>query len=528
MMKITGSRDSQGRRSYHPALVSGTVRFTTAFHGSALVLVLAGCATFRAAGRSSDSNWHQVTTPHFRVRTDFDDETAVEAAMKLEATRDALVSAAWPSFQFPEATRTDVYVLANGLDFERLFGRMTAGFFSPRGRPTFFLYGPPSRWDQRRSLAFESTSIVRHEMAHQLAAVVYAREPRWFSEGLAQFLETVHESEDHKAVIVGSVNIEAWRKYNTFRTITAKGTLEWTQANTTMSDAETDGFYGMSWVLVHFLYNTQPEPFARYQVELAKGTDPRRAWEIAFPNLDASSLDSQIRNYSRRGEYVEFPVQLHSTPVAATAEPLTPAETHIVRARLFRAAFGFASPTERGPRLQAAATELKTALELDPTNVEALEMEDRAPAGDRLTRARRAAAVHPDDPRVFRLLGALSKMTGADISEQENAYRQAVKLDPNDPGSLNNLAWLLLEQHKVAEALPLALRALKRAPFDGAIIDTYAVALFQAGRCESAIAHEEHALELQHDVNASSELARSLKRQLAEFKTACTEAKAEH
>jgi Tfp pilus assembly protein PilF len=37
-----------------------------------------------------------------------------------------------------------------------------------------------------------------------------------------------------------------------------------------------------------------------------------------------------------------------------------------------------------------------------------------------------------------------------------------VKLDPNDGRSLNNLAWLLLEQNKPMEALPYALRAVKR------------------------------------------------------------------
>jgi Protein of unknown function (DUF1570) len=212
-------------------------------------------------------------------------------------------------------------VLANGLDFERLFGRKANGFFVPRGRPTFFLYGPPSRWDHRTSLAVESTSTVRHEMAHQLAAAVYKRQPRWFSEGLAQFLETVHGSDDHKAVIVGAANVVAWSRYSKFRTTSVKRTLEWTEPVSSLSDAETHGLYGMSWLLVHFLYNTHPEPFARYQIELAKGTKPRRAWEVAFANLDLSSLDAEVRNYSQRGNYVEFSMPMHSTPVTPTASP---------------------------------------------------------------------------------------------------------------------------------------------------------------------------------------------------------------
>src|SRR6185436_221833 len=127
----------------------------------------------------------------------------------------------------------------------------------------FYLYGLPSQWDSRTTLLAESTSVVRHEMTHQLAAAVFSHEPRWFAEGLAQFLETVHESDDHKSVVVGAVNVEALRLYATFRTISTKRVLAWTEQISTLSDAENAGLYAMSWMLVHFLYNTRPEPFAR-------------------------------------------------------------------------------------------------------------------------------------------------------------------------------------------------------------------------------------------------------------------------
>jgi Flp pilus assembly protein TadD len=180
-----------------------------------------------------------------------------------------------------------------------------------------------------------------------------------------------------------------------------------------------------------------------------------------------------------------------------------------------------AKATDREPRLIAARAELAKAVELDPTNVEAIELSESAPRADRIALARKAAAAHPDDPRAFRLLGNLLEGSGPDAAEQESAFRQAVKLDPNDPQSLNNLAWLLVEQHKVKEALPLALRAVKRAPSDASVLDTYAVALFNMGRCKSAIEHEERALELQRDAKASSELVKSLKQHLSEFKSGC-------
>ena len=368
---------------------------------SCLALSAAGCVTLRGGHGSSSAEWRQVTTPHFLVRTDFDDATTMDAAKKLESTRDDLVSAAWPSFEFPEGTRTEVYVLSDSLDFENLFGRRTMGVFSGGARPTFFLYGHPDRWDQRETLAAESTSIVRHEMAHQLAAAVFAREPRWFSEGLAQFLETVHESNDHKSVIVGAVNIECLKKYNTYRTITVRRTLAWNEQLSALSEGESHGLYGMSWFLVHWLYNTRPEPFARYQVELSRGTEVAKAFDLAFPGFDPDAADMEVQNYSKRGEYEEFAMPLHVHPFAAQPETLSPALARVARARVLIAAASNSQTSDREPRLVAAQAELARAIELDPTTVEAIELRDGVPRDERVAFARKATAAHPDDPRAF-------------------------------------------------------------------------------------------------------------------------------
>jgi len=73
------------------------------------------------------------------------------------------------------------------------------------------------------------------------------------------------------------------------------------------------------------------------------------------------------------------------------------------------------------------------------------------------------------------------------------------------------------------QALPLAIRAVKRAPADANVIDTYAVALFDLGRCKSAIEHEERALELLRDAKGSSSGAEALRDHLAAFKSRCAQ-----
>src|SRR4051794_38208892 len=156
-------------------------------------------------GCSSSGTWREVQTPHFVVRTDLGSQDAREAGVAMESTRDALVSAAWPQFPFKNEPKTQVCILANGLDFEHYFGRNTGGLFFHSSPPAVFLYGSASRWELRRSSHAPVTSALRHEMVHQLASIVFGKQPKWFAEGLAQFLEVAYYSEDGRSVVLGGV-----------------------------------------------------------------------------------------------------------------------------------------------------------------------------------------------------------------------------------------------------------------------------------------------------------------------------------
>ncbi|MET0592449.1 MAG: hypothetical protein ABW133_07110, partial [Polyangiaceae bacterium] len=122
------------------------------FVGQLRWIVIVAALTIVRSAHASDTDWHKLTTPHFVLYTDLDRTTAIEAAEELEKTRDALIRAGWPAFSFPDVVRTQVYVLKNGLDFERYFARSVWGFFVDGAHPSFYLYGPPSRWAPRRAL----------------------------------------------------------------------------------------------------------------------------------------------------------------------------------------------------------------------------------------------------------------------------------------------------------------------------------------------------------------------------------------
>ena len=153
----------------------------------------------------------------------------------------------------------------------------------------YFLAGEPDRWESRRSLASEGTSVLREGMASQIASLVYPAAPRWFTSGLGQFLATVRPSEDGRAVMLGAVNVDARSSFGAVRSIPLDRVLAWQWGDEVASGRAQAGLRGASWALVHWLFNVRSEPFGRYRAALASGEDGARAWELAFPDFDAKA-----------------------------------------------------------------------------------------------------------------------------------------------------------------------------------------------------------------------------------------------
>ena len=272
------------------------------------LLALAGLAC------SSSGTWRKIDTPHFVLRTDLSSSDAKDAAVALESTRDALVSAAWPRARFKDEN-TEVYVLANGLDFEKYFGKLTAGLFLHDSPAVFFLYGSASHWELRRSAHVPTRSVLRHEMAHQLSAEVWPRQPLWFAEGLANFIEPVFYADDEKYVVIGGVNFDALSEYKGVRTVTLADALAWKAGLASLAQREAAGLYGISWLFVHWLYNTHTKELTRYLEELERGSSPDVAFETAMKTIDLTTVDQQLFEYQKHGEFEESMRPLVETPL---------------------------------------------------------------------------------------------------------------------------------------------------------------------------------------------------------------------
>ena len=104
---------------------------------------------------------------------------------------------------------------------------------------------------------------------------------------------------------------------------------------------------------------------------------------------------------------------------------------------------------------------------------------------------------HPRDMLFLFHLGD-EALRRQDLAVAEARYRQVLALDPAHALSLNNLAWLLLEQNKPG-ALPLAQQAVQAAPDLPALRDTLAQALAHGNQLPEAVAMQKSALALRPD-----------------------------
>jgi Zn-dependent protease with chaperone function len=104
----------------------------------------------------------------------------------------------------------------------------------------------------------------------------------------------------------------------------------------------------------------------------------------------------------------------------------------------------------------------------------------------------------PDKAIWHRLTGDLKQELGKD-AESLAAYEKALALEPDNPETLNNLAWLLVTAgnpavHDPEQALLLALQASSLRPTAGHILDTLAAAYWANNMLKEALETEDKAI----------------------------------
>lgn len=302
-------------------------------------LLLAGCAVtsgsatlvreslrFEVAA-PANAGWKHLQTEQFELFTDLPPPEAERAAALLTQSLEGLAAmfgTAKP--EFPQ--RLVVIALADGLDFERRFGRRLAGFAAVNDpETTIVVYGSPDRWFVRTANLVDSTdSVLQHELAHAVLFRYVRRQPTWFAEGMAQYLETFRWLDAH-TVVLGEPNLAAWQRYARVRSISMRDVLSWDTY--VKRQPEVSGLYGLSWAFVHYALNVEPQRFSQLLAALVEGDD--EAFVHTFgPQTD--ELDQAVHAYLKRGKYGQLTLDVPAHAPVTVKFEATPEPTERLRA----------------------------------------------------------------------------------------------------------------------------------------------------------------------------------------------------
>ncbi|MFP2910806.1 hypothetical protein ACLESD_38370, partial [Pyxidicoccus sp. 3LFB2] len=335
--------------------------------------VLSGCTSMRAQCPAEGGRpWVEVRSPHFSVRTNLDTETAEEAARELELLRQGLLQAWASSFDPPGSV--EVIVLHNRSALQEFTNIRIEGFSATTADgPVLVLAGNAYAFSE--SPADMGTQA--HELTHYLSEFALVRQPRWLSEGLAAYLESIYLRPEKHEVILGGLHLpflnhvqrSGWRTLNEL--------WEW-DGKELLSTAESRQYYASAWLWVHFFISRHGARFEDFQTRLMRGEEPRVAWEQAFRGV--KDLAGELHGYVYGGRHVTYPTvtaPLKSVKSPLVTRPLAPAEVHAIRAQLFLMTPGASPPEER---LENAQREMAQALKEEPGNVSAILLRIRSTA----------------------------------------------------------------------------------------------------------------------------------------------------
>src|SRR5574338_512253 len=325
--------------------------------GAALAGLLASaCAApghaFRCPARGGQA-WRELASDHFVLRTDLPRDEAGRLVGRLERMRAAVEAALFDGA--PDVPgRVEVIAFRTADEYRPFAPEGSAGYYLryAGGPPRIVLSGEVAPW-QRPLLA--------HELTHHFLAGVFQRQPRWFAEGLAVYLESLGDDQPGRAISVGAppaARLARARKAQ----VPVRDLLAWD--GTSGDGGRALDRYASSWLLVHWLVSRRPAAFAELQRRLAAGEPPEEAWCTALPDYDQrrggslEALDAVLAAHLR-GPLEPHDRELATPPAVGYFEQPVPAgEVHASRLALW----GNGPPRPR----EALQAEVREALEEVP------------------------------------------------------------------------------------------------------------------------------------------------------------------
>jgi hypothetical protein len=331
--------------------------------------------------------WVELTSEHFTVWTDAEPDRARELIREMERMRQIILGMAFPSA--PAAGKIPVIVLRDDAELAELSvtgeprAYAATGEDGPLWRPMLVL----SAFSNRDP----ADHTVVHELTHAISFAVVHHQPRWLSEGTAEFFETVDPDPTRTTADIGVPPQYRGQPIKMPHLIPIEKLFAWGR----LSKGE-QREYSTAWALFTFLINEHRTELVHFLqlLNADSPTTPRkdrtiRAWNAAFPTLPLDSIDTVLGQWLLTGHHVVVHVNVQLRDWPATERRLGDGDVLAIRALLRSRRNG------AGAQLKA---EVDAALAADRTNVLAWSLRVavlREPISAEDARALTAA--HPED-----------------------------------------------------------------------------------------------------------------------------------
>ncbi|MFS1526222.1 DUF1570 domain-containing protein [Microbulbifer sp. 2304DJ12-6] len=262
------------------------------FFGVFFTLLLSSCTS---SGKLINSEWHEITTQHFRVVTNGSPKEVKVLAEDLERFR--LLALKYITFQ-PDQQRLTIYALADRLSFAGVSGnensRVIGQFQNTSHGSVALLNLTGNRYlpdnPARQTLFHEYT----HFLTYGRGSYNY---PYWYSEGIAETFSTVSFS-GGDGFEIGKIPVDRAISLNYLKALPLKRLLEATRGS--LNNKDTEKLYASGWMLTHWmLFDPEREQaLSQYIKAYQTDVDPVTALPAAL-GMTFDELDVHYRRLSK-------------------------------------------------------------------------------------------------------------------------------------------------------------------------------------------------------------------------------------
>ncbi|HSS00161.1 MAG TPA: DUF1570 domain-containing protein [Kofleriaceae bacterium] len=395
----------------------------------ALASAVAGCAaTLPPVPGKGGPAWRELTSEHFTMWTDAEVGRARELVGDMERMRQIIVGVAFP--RAPVNGKILVIAFADDAELIRFSRTKEPRAFAraaqaPLWQPMVVLSAFSNLRNQDETLT--------HELTHAISFSAVKHQPRWLSEGMATYFETLQLDRRRTSIDVGVAPMNRGERRRMPHLVSIATLFGW-QGNSDY--AVEQRLYGTGWALFTFLVNEHRNELARYLELLDASRGPpketmvdrgRRVWSEAVPSLPLSAVDEELHQWLMSGHHTVLHFNLQGQQWPITESNVGDADVYALRAMLLAMA---------GREADARAS-IQEALSVEPnhvmaTLVGALYYKDKLDVTPEIGRT--VAAAHPDDWRAWLLaVLALSRAEG-ESPEEQAAEAKVCELIAKNPG----------------------------------------------------------------------------------------------